>query len=85
MSALFAGVEFEAALGTFGGWICLLLQDISTLGTARDGSPAGHLNGPGAESVLAGRPLPLLLFGSMFLAAVLVAVLTVFCYDATSA
>ena len=79
--ALFAGVEFKTTLRTFGGGVSLRLQYGSALGTAGNRPPARHLNGAGAESVLARRPLPLLLFGSMFLAAVLIAVLAVFCYD----
>ena len=81
MCALFTGVEFEPALGTFGSGIGLRLQDVSTLGTAGNRTPSGHLNGAGAESVLAGRPFPLLLFWGMVLAAVLIAVLAVFSYD----
>lgn len=83
MRTLFAGVEFKTAFGAFGGGVSLFLQDISALGAAGNRPPPGHLNGPGTESVLAHRPLPLLLFGSMFLVSVLISVLTIFCYDAT--
>ena len=63
VGALFAGMQFETTLCTFSGGIGLFLQDISALGTAGNRAPAGHLNGSGAESLLAGRSLPLLRFG----------------------
>lgn len=85
MRALLTGMEFEPALGALGGRVSLFLQNVTALRTAGNRPAARHLNGAGAESVFADRSLPLLLFGSMFLISVLIAVLTIFCYDATSA
>ena len=78
MRALFAGVQLKTTLGTFSGRVGLLLQYVPTLRAAGNYPPAGHLNGAWAESVLAGRPFAWLLFGSFWLAVVLVTALAIF-------
>jgi len=76
--ALLARVQLKAALGAFRAQINLILEDRPTLGTAGNHAATGHLDGARAKRVLTDGSFPLLLFGGLFLTAVLVPALAIF-------
>jgi hypothetical protein len=90
VSALLAGVQFEAALGTLAGcWHSL--QHGAALGAARDGVRAGQIDGTRTESIVSlcggwtrGAEARFFAILPRLAVAVLIAVLPVFCCHKTS-